>query len=145
MKTIIAILFLLFSHISYGQNKSITIYKNGVTHDNISADIFNNDTTFTYSVSTAAMWTGKVSTKIVYQSNYNSFMSFMLSLLSFAEENKNNKGAKTTIHNINIESTKKLGIKCISIGEGDDINNTNYNSIKNAVESIIAWKSGSMQ
>lgn len=145
MKTIIAILFLLFSHISYGQNKSITIYNNGVTHDNISADIFNNDTTFTYSVSTAAMWTGKVSTKIVYQSNYNSFISFMLSLLSFAEENKNNKGAKTTIHNINIESTKKLGIKCISIGEGDDINNTNYKSIKNAVESIIAWKSGSMQ
>ena len=122
------------------QNKSVTLYNNGITHDNIKAEIFNNDTTYIYSVTTAAMWTGALSTKIVYKGNYNNFMAFMIPLLRFAEENQNNKGAKEVINGVNIESTKKIGVKCISIGGGKDINNTTYNSIKEAVEAIHSWK-----
>lgn len=61
MNKILIIILLLTSSIAiWGQNKSVTIYNNGLTHDNVSADIFNNDTTYTYSVTTAAMWTGKL-------------------------------------------------------------------------------------
>ena len=53
-------------------------------------------TTYTYSVTTAAMWTGKLSTKIVYKGQYNAFINFMIQLFQFAEANKNNKGSKSS-------------------------------------------------
>ncbi|ALJ62734.1 hypothetical protein BcellWH2_05536 [Bacteroides cellulosilyticus] len=141
MNKILIIILLLTSSIAiWGQNKSVTIYNNGLTHDNVSADIFNNDTTYTYSVTTAAMWTGKLSTKIVYKGQYNAFINFMIQLFQFAEANKNNKGAKAVINDINVESTKKAGVKCISIGNGKDVSNTTYKSIKGALEAITSWK-----
>ncbi|WP_346998915.1 hypothetical protein [Bacteroides cellulosilyticus] len=141
MNKILIIIILLMSSITiWGQNRSVTIYNNGLTHDNVSADIFNNDTTYIYSVTTAAMWTGKLSTKIVYKGQYNDFTNFMIQLFQFAEANKDNRGAKTVINNINVESTKKAGVKCISIGNGKDVSNTTYKSIKGALEAIISWK-----
>ena len=139
-RILVTITLLILSICIYGQNKSVNIYQNGLTHDNISADIFNSDTTYVYSVTTAALWTGKLSTKIVYKGNYNDFMNFMTHLFQFAEANKDNKGAKTKIDNINIESTKKAGVKCISIGDGKDASNTTYKSIKEALESTSSWK-----
>ena len=120
-----------------GKNKSVTIYNNGLTHDNVSADIFNNDTTYTYSVTTAAMWTGKLSTKIVYKGQYNAFINFMIQLFQFAEANKNNKGAKAVINDINVESTKKAGVKCISNRKWKGCKQTPpTNTIKGALEAI---------
>ena len=86
------------------------------------------------------MWTGKLSTKIVYKGQYNAFINFMIQLFQFAEANKNNKGAKAVINDINVESTKKAGVKCISIGNGKDVSNTTYKSIKGALEAITSWK-----
>lgn len=140
MKKLLLAFLLFLPIITHSQNKSIVIYNNGLTHDNIKADIFNNDTTYIYSVTTAAMWTGKRSTKIVYKGAYDNFMSFMIPLLQFAEENMDKEGAETIINEIKIESTKKLGVKCISIGSGKDVSNTKYSSIKEAVGAIWNWR-----
>lgn len=140
MKYFITILILICSYVAYGQSKRLVLYNNALTHDKILVNILNSDTTYIYSVSTKAAWTGKLSTKIVYQGNYEDFLSFMIPLLSFAEDNRDNIGATAIIRDIPVKSTKVLGIKCISIGEGDEINNTKYSSIKECVESVFSWK-----
>lgn len=145
MKYFITLLMLLSSYIAYGQSKRLVLYSNGLTHDKILVNILNSDTTYIYSVTTKAIWSGKVSTKIVYQGNYEDFLSFMIPLLSFAKDNINNIGAKTEICDIPIESTKKAGIKCISIGIGENINNTKYSSIKECVEAVFSWKNETLK
>jgi len=139
MKKLLIVMFILPLSL-FAQNQSLVIYNNDITHDNIKADIFNNDTTFVYSVTTAAMWTGKSKTSIVYKGEKTDFLEFMNSLLEFAQTNKDNKGAKAKIKDIEVESTKRMGIKCITIGSGKNATNTNYESISNAIEALRKWQ-----
>lgn len=145
MKYLIISIILICSYTTYGQSKRLVLYNNALTHDRILVNILNSDTTYIYSVSTKAPWTGKLSTKIVYQGDYNDFLSFMVPLLAFAKENIKNIGAKTVICGIPVESAKKVGIKCISIGEGNDINNTKYSSLQECMEAIFSWKNRTSQ
>lgn len=139
IKSITILLLLLCSLHSFAQNESVVIYNNNITHDNLKANIYKGDTTYIYTVSIAAMWTGKVSTKIIYEGNYDSFISFIEPLVKFADKNKDNLGIKTSIQGIVVESTRKYGTKCIAIGSGDDITYTRYKSLKKMVDALDMW------
>lgn len=85
MKYFITILILICSYVAYGQSKRLVLYNNALTHDKILVNILNSDTTYIYSVSTKAAWTGELSTKIVYQGDYEDFLSFMIPLSIFCK------------------------------------------------------------
>ena len=146
MKKILPLIIALFfaNYIRAQETKTIQIYNNGITHTNIKANITYIDGNITkedafYTVTYAAMWTGKLSTVVVYNGNLNQMSKFIKLVLQFAEVNKNNIGAATTIEGRNISMTKEIGIKCITIKNGDESINTNFRSISKALEAIDKW------
>ena len=125
--------------------KVIVIYNDAITHTNIKAYLtYEMDTIVKedvyYSVTSAAMWTGKMNTQIVYKGNLSQMLEFFKEVLSFAEVNKDNIGAYATIdENIYISITKIFGVKCVTIKNGPEVVNTNYRSINEAVIALENW------
>ena len=146
-KILYSIVIMLLSFSVYAQDvKTIQVYKNSITHDNIKANITYDENgkivkdEFFYTVTTTAMWTGKPSTVIVYNGSYDQIHSFFTAILQFANENKNDMNAKATIDGREISRKKVAGIKCIVIKNGDESTNTNIKSLIKALESLEKWR-----
>lgn len=134
------ILLLCFSASLQAQNKSEVIYSNRLTHDLISADIFDGDTIYSYTVTTHAAWTGKPHTKIVCKGSYGELLLFLADLNDFAQANKSRLGQSSSVNGIPVATVRKSGVKCISIGHGDDENFTSARSISSALNALVTWK-----
>jgi hypothetical protein len=146
MKKILIIAAILFfsNFVRAQETKTIQIYDNGITHTNIKAIITYLDGNITkedvyYTVTFAAMWTGKLSTVVVYNGNLMQMSNFLKSVLQFAEVNKDNIGASTKIEERNVSMTKQFGIKCITIKIGSESINTNFKSINQALDELDKW------
>ncbi len=145
MKKLFAILAVLFSlNLTAQETKTIQIYNNGLTHTNIKANItylegnIIKEEVF-YTMTAAEMWTGKMSTVIVYNGDLTQMTNFFKAVLIFAEANKDNIGAITKIEERDVSMTKVAGIKCITIKHGDEKINTNFRSINKSIEALDNW------
>lgn len=141
------VIMLMLSFCMYAQKvKTVQIYKNATTHDNIKANITYNENgemvkdEFFYTVSTTALWTGKLNTVIVYNGSYDQIHAFFTELLQFANENKDNMDVNTTIDGREITRKRVAGVKCIVIKNGDESTNTNIKSVTKALDSLEKWK-----
>lgn len=140
MKVLAILSLLLLSVTLQAQNKSEVIYYNKLTHDLISADVFNGDTIYSYTVTTRKAWTGEANTKIVYKGRYSELLLFMEGLNDFAEEYKSFIGQISSVCGIPVSFVRKSGVKCISIGEEGDENFTSPKSIRKALNALVIWK-----
>lgn len=147
-KIICAVFMLVLSLTIYAQEvKTIEIYSNKMTHDNIKANITYGENNkivkdeFFYTVTSEAMWTKKMNTVIAYSGSYDQICKFFTEVLRFADENKDNMKAIATIDGREISRKKVAGMKCIVIKNGDESTNTNIKSLTKALESLKKWKS----
>jgi hypothetical protein len=144
-KLILLIAVLSIIYVAYGQEtKTIQIYKNGITHTNIKANItYSNDTIIKedafYTVTYEEMWTTRMTTVVVYHGNLIQMSYFLKSILKFAEANKDNIGSYTRIEDRTVSMTQIAGIKCITIKVGDESINTNFKSISDALYALDIW------
>lgn len=135
-----SIFLLCFSASLQAQNKSEVIYSNRLTHDLISADIFDGDTIYSYTVTTHKAWTGKPHTKIVCKGSYGELLLFLADLNDFAQANKSRLGQTSSVNGIPVAVIRKHGKRCISIGFGTDENFTSARSINRALNALVTWK-----
>lgn len=146
MKKLIYLLTVLFatSSVIAQEIKTIEIYNNGITHTNIKANItyvdgkIKEENVF-YTVTSAAMWTGKLSSIVVYNGNIAQMADFLRVVFQFAQANKDNIGATITIEGRHVSMAKVMGIKCITIKTGDESVNTNLSSVSKALEALNKW------
>ncbi len=147
MKKVIMILtVILFAQgsLSAQGSKIETIFDSYFTHTKLSAYIFYENGKISkeeiyYTVTDAAMWTGKLSTTIIYHGTPAQMVDFLEEILQFAEKNKNQIGVSTIIEERKISMTKKIGIKLITIRIGKKNKNTTYKDLQNALKMLKEW------
>ncbi len=121
-----------------------TIYDGYFTHTKLNAYIFYENGKISkkeiyYTVTDVAMWTGKLSTTIIYQGTPAQMIDFLEKILQFAEKNKYQIGTSTIINERKVSMTKKIGIKLITIRIGKKNKNTTYKELQNALKMLKKW------
>ena len=133
---------MLFNTIILAQTKTVTIYKNSLTHTNIKADITYNsagqitNSTAYFTVSVTEMWTNAIKTTIVYSGTFADMKKFVASIDKFATENRDIKNAQTAICGKTVQIKRVMGVKCIVITSGSETINTNSTSISEALAEL---------
>ncbi len=140
----IILIFALYNIITAQEIKTIQIYNNNLTHTNIKANISYTNGEITkeevyYTVAYAAMWTGRLSSVVVYSGNLEEMSFFLTEINKFSQANEKNLGADTTIMERNVSINKVAGIKCIIIKYADESINTSFKAIDQAQTALNTW------
>ena len=140
----IVLILAFFNVISAQEIKTVQIYNNNITHTNIKANItyVNGEITkeeVFYTVAYAAMWTGRLTSVVVYTGNLEEMSYFLNEINKFAQANAKNLGAETLIAGRNVSVNKVSGFKCIIIKYADESINTNFKAIDQAAATLNTW------